>query len=591
MCISGRMDDPILARARLLINFASGEGDIPAPSSSSAITAAGANKHRERPPVTASAPLELDTIHGVLPPGSFYCIAIRGSRLLSTSVDVRTFVKKGAKITLDDVAYTLSSKPNCEWAANRLELSEDYVGETKSAVLSVCNYVKRSPTKKINNMEPLPSGDIRAAVAGLEMFDPASSISQHYYNPSSSSSRAPGTAGAVAAALSSARKAPIAGYAMKRLSHAPPQALPQAPPFADGGYLQNMQFQSSRTEDRMQEERNRATQRVAQKKKEDALGVIRKMKEEADRQASLHIAMESKARLLQEKTQARVAMLHNAKEQEALQKKQEQEEKMQKKLHSDLLVQSDHHKMRMMQLKQETKHRLEGRKKMEEGRRQEEFLQMAKKLSEISEQRRRNDHGHVKRREREKIHQGNQGVRPKTDSSLQKGNNMTISMESDLGNLDENYGYSKEYKELEGERVSRSMQQARVCRTGDNSGLSNNQAQTQSASAIGNNYSSPGAKDVGDDDDDGFWSQDSLDEDQDIFIQPGADKVVSFASQYCGKASIDIDEMTDCSAVTLGSPAQKKHSVGHKEKSRYKAPRGKLKPIPIAPYVPIPPQM
>ena len=541
------MDDPVLARARLLLSLANGGGGAnEVPSSTEAPPAPSRRLHQ----AAAAAPLFdlASQTPGPLPPGSYSVTVIRGSRLLSTQCDVRPHVKRGAAVKIDGVAYALSVRPNCEFSANRLELADDYHGDTRAgAILTIDGFVRRSPTKKKSNtMEPVPSGDIRAALAALDRFDPASGISQRY----SSSIKPPSS---VVKKLANKVSSVVPATTEAEYIYRGPSA-----PAASGGYLHNLQ-QQSRAADRLHEAENRAMQRVARKHKEDAAEMARRQKEEKEAAEFLHIAMENKARLLQEKTAARVALLHSAKAIEDRQNRLDLEAQLRKKMQSENVAQSEDHKMRMLQLTRETKQRLEISKRNEECRRQHEKEQMAKKLSDISEFRRRNDHGlggSVRRRERGR---GNEN-RPKTDdtTTLQR-------IESDLGSLLDNHHddrYSKEYAAFRGERISRSMQEQRYSYTvevpGDN-------AKDNSNKSNNNNDD--------DDDDDGYWSNDSLD---DVGQLPAYETVAAD------------DEMTACSAVTLGSPPKKQPQPRH---SSLRAPRLKLKPIAVRPYVPVPQQI
>lgn len=548
-------DDPILARARLLISIANGTSheNLPLSTTSATSVPSAPSISARRPHQAAAATaafFELDSgqTRGPLPPGSFPVTAIKGSRLLSTLCDVRAHVKKGAAVTIDGVGYALSTLPNCEWSANRLELADDYHGDTRAgAILTIDKFVQRSPTKKKSNtMEPVPSGDIRAAMAALDTFDPGYS--------SSFSSKTPPTSLIKKVARKVTSDVPATGGAPPAHMYAPPSAP------ASGSYLHNLHQQTKVVE----EAGNRAMRRVLKKQKEDAAEEAKRKKEEEERAEFLHLEMETKARLLQEKTAARVALFHSAKVFEDRQKKLDMEAQLQKKIHRESLMHSEDHKMRMLQMKKETKQRLEHRKRDVESRRHLESQQMAKKLSEISESRRRNDHGGlslVKRRERATRLDDN---RPKTDGGT------LPSSYTDLGSLLDNHpdnGYSKEYEAYcKGERVSRSMQESRF------SAASVGSPKAPTSQPI--IYAEEAEKAEDEDDDDGYWSNDSLD---DLGHLPVYEQPVDY-----------FDDMTACSAVTLGSPRLPGQRRLPSPRPNRAASRLKLQPIAVRPYVPVP---
>jgi hypothetical protein len=106
----------------------------------------------------------------------FKVSVIRGSTLVSclSGGDVRTMLKRGSVVEIEGVEYKLSTKVGSEWSGNRIELEGDYGGDTKlNAFMTVRNRAKRSP-KKARNVEPIPSSEIFDAIRGLDDILPPS---------------------------------------------------------------------------------------------------------------------------------------------------------------------------------------------------------------------------------------------------------------------------------------------------------------------------------------------------------------------------------------------------------------------------------
>lgn len=202
------MDDPLLARARLLVKI--GED---AQAASAAVTASltkggaaptktspvvspnrksnalpsGATSFVDSPthkrydpaeegPSSPESRVSADT--GAAPSGvtRLKVSVIKGSSLVSclSGGDVRTFLKRGSTIEIEGVEYNLSKKVGSEWGGNRIELERDYAGDTKlNAFMSVKNTAKRSP-KKVRSIEPIPSSEISEALRGLDDIIPLS---------------------------------------------------------------------------------------------------------------------------------------------------------------------------------------------------------------------------------------------------------------------------------------------------------------------------------------------------------------------------------------------------------------------------------
>ena len=174
------MNDPLLARARLLVNaaaaiptFHSGSVNVSPDSPVDATVDSSGSPHHS----PARAQHKASGAKGVLT-RRFTCTVITGSSLVSVSIpgggDIRSHVKRGMPIHIDGVEYTLSTKKTAEWSATKVELSCDYRGATSfDASLAWHEATQRSPKKKVNLAEPIPSQDIRGAVLGLDSMPSA----------------------------------------------------------------------------------------------------------------------------------------------------------------------------------------------------------------------------------------------------------------------------------------------------------------------------------------------------------------------------------------------------------------------------------
>lgn len=202
------MDDPLLARARLLVKIGE-DAQAASTAVSESLTKSGMTAPTKTSPVvspnrksnaaTSSATSYIDSpTHKRYEPGErsgspesrgstsvaatasgvtrLKVSVIRGSSLVSclSGGDVRTLLKRGSIVEIEGVEYNLSKKVGSELSGNRIELERDYAGETKlNAFMSVKNTAKRSP-KKVKSIEPIPSSEISDALRGLEDIIPVS---------------------------------------------------------------------------------------------------------------------------------------------------------------------------------------------------------------------------------------------------------------------------------------------------------------------------------------------------------------------------------------------------------------------------------
>jgi len=95
--------------------------------------------------------------------------AISGSSLVTTYGDIRPFAPRGSVVFIDSIKCKLCDSG--EWTASRVELTNDYPGDTnldaEIAITVTAEVVKkRSPRK--NKAAPVSSSDILGAVAGLD---------------------------------------------------------------------------------------------------------------------------------------------------------------------------------------------------------------------------------------------------------------------------------------------------------------------------------------------------------------------------------------------------------------------------------------
>ena len=176
------MNDPILARARLLVNAAAAiptfhSGSVNVSPDSPIDASVSSSGSPQRSPTCAQRQKAAGSSKAAW--RQFKCTVITGSSLVSVTIpgggDIRNHVKRGMAVQIDGVDYQLSTKKAAEWSATRVELTQDYAGETNfDAALGVSEAAQRSPSKKkVNLAEPVASQDIRGAVLGLDSLSGA----------------------------------------------------------------------------------------------------------------------------------------------------------------------------------------------------------------------------------------------------------------------------------------------------------------------------------------------------------------------------------------------------------------------------------
>jgi hypothetical protein len=112
--------------------------------------------------MSSSTGLEIDSslIEGK---NLFKGCAIRGSSLLNTVGDIRSYVQRGSSILINNVSYDIATAG--EWNANCVQLSGDYLGETNFGVTIVIPAGSFSSPKKKTTTKRANLGD---AVGNLE---------------------------------------------------------------------------------------------------------------------------------------------------------------------------------------------------------------------------------------------------------------------------------------------------------------------------------------------------------------------------------------------------------------------------------------
>lgn len=99
----------------------------------------------------------------------FKCAAFTGSSLITTFKDIRKFAPRGGFIIIDGNRCKVSSTG--DYTANRIELVEDYPGETNMEAVvqsaSMKNKGKKKDIKERNNAVPIPKEAFSGALAGL----------------------------------------------------------------------------------------------------------------------------------------------------------------------------------------------------------------------------------------------------------------------------------------------------------------------------------------------------------------------------------------------------------------------------------------
>ena len=137
-------------------------------------------KQKLKPSITSSTPVEVaPTAPG--DPNSFRGAAISGSTIITTFQDMRNAIKRGGTLLIDNVPYTISMSG--EFSANRIELSQDYAGQTNlDAFLSTSLAVKPTKsTRRAHSPRPVSPGALMSAVTGLEdIAKMVTTISRYY---------------------------------------------------------------------------------------------------------------------------------------------------------------------------------------------------------------------------------------------------------------------------------------------------------------------------------------------------------------------------------------------------------------------------
>ena len=615
------MDDPILARARLLVSLAG--------------NASG--------PMDVAVPARMSPRGDTeLPEGTFLVTAIKGSSQLSTKSDLRNVLKRGANVTVDGVEYTLSSLSD-----RRIELSSDFSGSTNlQAMMIVRDFVRSSPKKIKNSIGPVSSSDIRDAIRVLDTINPSLVPPRaQTQTVTQTNLRLTQTHRAIASSEPKRRQSTGGGDSSFREQRptpsTPPFAMPRFEP--DGGYLASL-IQGRRDADTaLEEQRELARARVLQKKREDAQDFKRRAKEEEDKKASMHLHMEMKAKALRERTAARVSDLQRAKLGEERAKREALELQLKRKAEADSKVQSEDYQKRMAALRLQGKQRMKMIKALGDEQAREQEMQVKKKLFEISEQRRRPIPGGFARRKpsssssssgRERERESGHQDRPHSDSSGRLySSRLTVedSMERDLDlNDDEGLYGDDDYRDFAEEDFRVSVAQSAAGQTKHSqqhaayqphpATLANtyysSQQQQQRPPIIYNAQRDAKHRTAGqhnhnnddDDDDDGYWSNDSLGDDHlDVSFKEPQPREQPVPPQHRpGPIARSLDVSDDCSlvsAISFGSPmrppagasaAQQPHQQ-YQQQAICAMPKPKptkfkpLKPLPVPAYVPVPP--
>jgi len=387
------MDDPVLLKARAILNLLNAA--TPTPTSPP--------KQKKQPKSPSPSPSKPRGVSagrggagGVGEDESFHVSVIRGSSFVSTRVDVRNVLKKGSgSVVINDVEYQLSTRVGAEWSPNRIELSEDYAGETSTeAILIVKNALKRAVKKKIA-LEPVSTCDIRDAIRGLDDLLPSANDRVQEQQRSS----APPTSGVVERSKSSnnaSRPRPGRRHGEPQRVNSEQALALVAPPvhstgFGDlgmdaGSYLANLKQKS---QEATAEQQRRAMKRIVAKQKQDAETRAKQEKDEQELKAAIRVGMEMKAMELREKTIRRVARIKSVQLQELEAKKLTSEIEYSKKIEAAAAAQTETYHKNMLKLRKETSERLRQIKAEETARKNAEDLLTKKKLAEISEARRR----------------------------------------------------------------------------------------------------------------------------------------------------------------------------------------------------------
>ena len=444
------MDDPLLARARLLVKIGEdaqaataasieniGRGHNGSPQSSGKAPSSpirGALEYKESP-MSYSSPERVP----VQPEDSSFTrvkvSVIRGSSLVSclSGGDIRATLKRGSTVEIEGVEYKLSTKIGSEWSGNRIELERDYTGETKlDAYMSIKKGTKRSPRKKLQ-MEPVPSSSITDAIAGLTGVIPesmrndrgASSSLGHppvrkatlaksmntytrrddsyvagldHPRPSpgaeagQESDLNPGPLRALAMGMAVEKEgqtsSPVTGHA------SPPKLTSKDSSFGDeDGSLQSYaeRYSSSARNAHFEAQRKAAMERAQRRKKEEHAKKLREEEIEKREAEAKKAAMAVKAEQLREKTRERVNKLRAEKKERSEVKERQERQREEEKRQKESFSKSVAYEEKMNALRRETAMRMRKKAAAEEKRKLEEQRLIEKKLNQISDSRRNHD--------------------------------------------------------------------------------------------------------------------------------------------------------------------------------------------------------
>jgi len=414
------MDDPLLARARLLVQATAGLPDFHSLSAT-----INPNSPIENPSTTSpySSPAR-----GPAPAGSFFtsfkCSVIKGSSLVSVMFpsggDIRNHVKRGMDVEIDGVQYKLSEKKGAEWSSTKVELTQDYTGESNmDATFGVYEKSRRSPKKK-NVPEPIASADIRDAISGLDTISTMLGRPDRHeeaYNKPVRQMNAAKNMNIVS------KKKPMSEFQAVPVEQrqveedavpSPPKRIKPSEKSSysgrdesnegnyptlhslsglehgsvgggGGGYLNQARHIS------VEVQRKKAMERALRKMKEDDIESAKRLRQEEEKKNVHKQAMEIKTAQLREKTLARVTKLKHDRLEKDENEKATKMAELNKKLAGEALIQADVYKEKMRKMKADTARRMRARRQAEEDRALIEKKLMNKKLNEISDSRRRID--------------------------------------------------------------------------------------------------------------------------------------------------------------------------------------------------------
>ena len=175
------MDDPILARARLLISAANAidsklqsysptKNEVPSSSS----PRRGSTKNVAVEATSPTKPIRVKSAaREGRPANAVKCAVITGSSLVNTTSDIRLQLKAGSIVLIDGIECQISESTS-EWSASTVALQHDWTEATNfDAWLEITSIKpKRSPaknkSKRINTAVAVPASDIHDAVRQLD---------------------------------------------------------------------------------------------------------------------------------------------------------------------------------------------------------------------------------------------------------------------------------------------------------------------------------------------------------------------------------------------------------------------------------------